>query len=163
MLKFIRNAFRRRPKRPTWHGSFLSEDEIVVDLLQKILADPETIKMWRDPASWVMPPMHEGAPPASENAGRLMFMHMSIRNHYGLWRNDNPYVILNPEPTAEGIIDHPQFPDNLSGRIVDRIRSALGQNPHDRNPGSAGQNREAIDLARSFPKSGSAGQTERVD
>ena len=44
-----------------------------------------------------------------------------IRNAYGLWSKKNSNVILNPLPNAEGIIDHPSFPDNLSGRIFDRL------------------------------------------
>lgn len=66
------------------------------------------------------------APHRPDHEGCLHYAGMSIRNYYGLWDKKNPYTLINPPPNAEGIIDHPLHPDNLSGRIIDRVRKAIG-------------------------------------
>jgi hypothetical protein len=52
--------------------------------------------------------------------GRTM-VGRQIRNTYGLWEKGNPYVDLDAAPNAEGIVDDPKFPDNLSGKIVEAV------------------------------------------
>lgn len=108
-----------------WHGSYLSEDEIVTDMLAKIKADPEAVKRWNDPRSWRLPdslitlcPV-EKAEDDCDYAGCMMFAGMNVRNYYGLWHKDNPYTLIYLKQ------DHPQHPDNLSGRAIDRVRFAL--------------------------------------
>lgn len=112
-----------------WHGTYLSEDEIVVDMLARIKSDPDGVKIWNDPASWKLPYDERGrfAETAPEHAGSLMFVGMTVRNWYGLWKDECPHTITNgPDlEITDGIITDPRFPDNLSGRIIDRVRAVL--------------------------------------
>lgn len=57
-----------------------------------------------------------------------------IRNSYGLWDPQNPHVVRDPEPNPDGVIDHPLFPDNFSGSIIDDFVSLLRaeESPTDR-------------------------------
>ena len=41
-----------------------------------------------------------------------------IRNTFGLWHRQNPYVFLDAEPNEENIIDHPLHPDQVSARVI---------------------------------------------
>lgn len=124
------DAGERTPYARMWHGSYLSEDEIVAQILSNLNADAEAMKRWRDPESWRMStaPYPELPQP---NAGCLMFVGMSIRNHYGLWDDDNPYTNTSADPNDEtkvkdGVIIDPLFPDNMAGRIIERVRAAIG-------------------------------------
>ena len=115
-----------------WHGSYLNEDGIVADMLAKIKAEPEGVKLWLDPHSWTMPFIVVGSlvptdlPPY---AGCLMHVGMQVRNYYGLWHASCPYTKcgdLDLEIT-DGIITDPLFPDNMSARIIERVRKSLGE------------------------------------
>lgn len=64
---------------------------------------------------------------ARYNSGRI------IRNRYGLWDKNNPYVILDPKPNVNGIIDHPLFPDNYSGEILEKFITKLKEQQHGRH------------------------------
>lgn len=114
-----------------WHGSYLDEDEIVSDMLAKIEADPEAVKRWTDPASWRMPIGKDGKieDDAPKHAGCLMFVGMQVRNYYGLWREDCPYTKADgPDlEITDGVITDARHPDNVSGRIIDRVRAALSK------------------------------------
>jgi hypothetical protein len=45
-----------------------------------------------------------------------------VRNRFGLWRPDNPHTQLDPPPSdLTGLVDHPRFPDNLSGAIMEAV------------------------------------------
>lgn len=113
---------------PDWYGTYLNENEIFADMLTKIKADPEGMKRWTDPASWALPikdgMVEEAAP---EHAGCLMFVGMQVRNYYGLWHQDCPHTLCDgPDlQIVDGIVTDSRFPDNMSGRIVDRVRSEL--------------------------------------
>jgi hypothetical protein len=86
-----------------WHGRHLTEDEIVADLLARIRAEPGASESWRNwhPAAWF-----------TAGAG--------IRNWYGLWRKDCP---LTTAPA--GTWPPPPDADDVSARIIDRVRKAL--------------------------------------
>lgn len=94
----------------TWHGKYLTEDEIVEDLIVKIGSAPGAAKGW------------------VEGGIGLWFTGMNIRNYYGLWHENNPYTKSNGDDLQieNGVITDPRFPDNYSGRIMDRVRVALG-------------------------------------
>jgi len=119
----------RTARRSRWRGVFLSEDEIVNDLLKRILEQPNGRKIWLDPASWRLPMSVDGrmAEDTPAHAGSLLFVGMSIRNYYGLWEPTNPYTRTSGPALQikNGIITDPLFPDNLSGRVIDRVRAAL--------------------------------------
>lgn len=95
-------------------GEFLSEREIIDELVEDIGAEPAAYAAWK-------------AAPRDQ----IIFLHhtvgQAVRNRFGLWDPDNPHVVLDPEPNAEGIIDHPNFPDQASHRIMlavwDRINA----------------------------------------
>lgn len=87
-------------------GSFLSEREIIQEFFEDIsTGPPEVLERW-----------------LSFPRNAIISLHMtvgtSVRNRFGLWDPDNPHVVLNPPPNAEGIIDHPNFPDQMSHRIL---------------------------------------------
>jgi hypothetical protein len=46
---------------------------------------------------------------------------MGIRNNYGMWREDNPHSIVNPEPNAEGLLDDPNHPDQRSHEVLKMV------------------------------------------
>lgn len=114
-----------------WHGSYLSEDEIVSDILARIKADPEALKRWTDTCSWSLPVGEDGQidPEAPDHAGCLMFAGMQIRNYYGLWHDECPFTKANGDDLeiVDGIITDRRHPDNASGRIIDRVRAALAE------------------------------------
>ena len=63
-----------------------------------------------------------------EHAGCLMFAGMSIRNFYGLWHASNPHTAFGTDEDLEitgGIVTDPRHPDNVSGRIIDRVKAEL--------------------------------------
>lgn len=108
---------------------YLNEEEIVADMVARIKADPEGVKRWTDPHSWKMPIMGDGKmdPNAPDYAGCLLFVGMQVRNHYGLWHKECP-ITKGDGPDLEitdGIITDARHPDNLSGRIIDRVRTIL--------------------------------------
>jgi hypothetical protein len=140
------------PQKPEWHGRYLDENGIVADVLSHVLADVEAVMRWRDPASWQLFgnwwrcrrhglafSAHEGcakcimagetcpaeshAPP---HAGCLTFAGQGIRNWYGLWHPENPHTRpLDDYEATSGVITDPRHPDNLSGRVIGRVRAAL--------------------------------------
>lgn len=127
MIGWLKRLFSRPPaeqrKEPKWHGTFLSEDEIVADMVAKIRADPRALKVWRDPASHG--PLQLNNPEACENAGALMFAGMGVRNWYGLWKPECPYTENENCVVENGVIIDPRFADNVSGRIMDRVAEEL--------------------------------------
>jgi hypothetical protein len=106
-------------------GSFMTEDQIVEDILEKRI-DDDVRRILKDNFN---PPLTEdekllGFNPyafAQSSFGRW------IRNSYGLWSMDNPHVVLNPSPNKIGVVDHPMFPDNLAGRIIDKLVQRLSE------------------------------------
>jgi hypothetical protein len=107
-----------------WFGSYLNEDGVVADVLKRVSADEVAVKRWLDPQSWGFP-MRKNAP---EHAGSLMFAGMSIRNFYGMWHASNPHTAFGIEDDVQvedGIITDPRHPDNMSGRVIDRVKKAL--------------------------------------
>jgi hypothetical protein len=113
-----------------WFGSYLDEDGIVADVLKRVSADAVAVKRWLDPRSWGFP-LHaakETLKVTPEHAGCLMFAGMSIKNFYGLWHADNPHTAFALEDDVQiedGIITDPRHPDNMSGRIIDRVKAEL--------------------------------------
>lgn len=104
-----------------WLGKFLNEDEIVEDLLQRIIIDPIAIERWLDERSWRYPILIHGIKDSSpEHAGCLVFAGMHIRNFYGMWSKDNPYTVFSDES-----IDDSKHPDNFSARVIERVKDAL--------------------------------------
>ena len=106
-------------------GSYMNEDQILADLSNRI-TDPETLDVIR--SNFTPKPNADQAEAfsvvyAATELGRWN------RNSYGLWREDNPYTLVNPEPNEDGIIDHPLHPDNLSGRIIDRFVAQSQNDP----------------------------------
>ena len=87
---------------------FLSEDEIVADLLARIKGSPDALESWLNVKQ-------DSLIQAHHSVGR------SIRNDYGLWDARNPHVILDAPPKNEGVIDHPNYPDQMSQRIIERV------------------------------------------
>ncbi|MGE5510276.1 MAG: hypothetical protein ACM31O_03380 [Bacteroidota bacterium] len=117
----------------TWHGAYLSEDEIVADMLAKITADPIAMQRWLDPWSWRLP-LKNGRidPNAPPYAGCLTLAGMHVRNYYGLWHEACPYSRIEDEDLeiVDGVIVDARFPDNISRRVIDRVRDGLAA--HDR-------------------------------
>jgi len=64
-----------------------------------------------------------------------MHVGMQVRNYYGLWHVSCPYTKCGdsgrPAPLdleiTDGIITDPLFPDNMSARIIERVRKSLGE------------------------------------
>lgn len=120
-----------------WHGSYLDEDGIVADVLKRVSADAVALKHWLDPVSWTIPnnwvtrryrPFQPAQKEQPAHAGCLMFAGMSIRNFYGLWHASNPHTAFGLEDDVQiedGIITDPRYPDNMSGRIIDRVKTEL--------------------------------------
>jgi hypothetical protein len=112
-----------------WFGSYLNEDGIVADVLKRVIADAVGVKRWLDPKSW-RPTLSTFPMKDEENAGCLMFAGMSIRNFYGLWHADNPHTAFGTDDDVEitdGIVTDPRHPDNISGRIIDRVKTELAK------------------------------------
>jgi hypothetical protein len=115
-----------------WFGSYLDEDGVVADVLKRVAADTIAIKHWLDPWSWKMPDFTNFAKlsKAPEHAGCLMFAGMSIRNFYGLWHASNPHTAFGSDEDVQvedGIVTDPRHPDNISGRIIDRVKTELAK------------------------------------
>lgn len=113
-----------------WAGRHMSEVEIIADLVAKIKVDGAAIKAWSSKDSFYLPYQMTKADDGTEpepHAGSLMFVGMSIRNWYGLWDTDNPYTKNNEKDmlVENNIVTDPLFPDNLSGRIIDRVRKVI--------------------------------------
>jgi hypothetical protein len=121
MAQKTRNGVKKLRDYPNYNlnadGSFMTEDQIVEDILQKRIDDD----MRRILKHNFNPPLTEdeelqqlklGFSPyalAQSSFGRW------IRNSYGLWSMDNPHVVLNPSPNELWVVDHPMFPDNMAG------------------------------------------------
>jgi hypothetical protein len=114
-----------------WFGSYLNEDDIVADVLKRVTADEVAIKHWLDPVSWKMPNLMSVVGSVlkrndvPDHAGCLMFAGMSIRNFYGLWHASNPHTEVEDLEITAGIVTDPRHPDNMSGRIIDRVKVGL--------------------------------------
>jgi len=108
---------------PSWHGTYLDEDGIVADALSKIKGDPETVKLWLDEDSFLFPQKGQ----TKETAGSLMFVGMGMRNYYGLWHLSCPHTETVKCEITDGIITDPRHPDNLSGRVLKRIKETLAR------------------------------------
>jgi hypothetical protein len=113
-----------------WFGSYLNEDGIVADVIKRVSADAVAVKRWLDPKSWKFPMVSDSgdADRKSDTDGCLLWAGMSIRNFYGLWHADNPHTAFSIEDDVQiedGIITDKRHPDNMSGRIVDRVKKAL--------------------------------------
>jgi hypothetical protein len=125
-------ARNRRGVHINWHGKYLNEEEIAADMIAKIRANiakiranPEGVKVWLDPISWELPRSnYEELPP---HAGALMNVGMQVRNYYGLWHPECPYTKTSGDDleVKDGIITDPRFPDNLSARIIERVRKVF--------------------------------------
>lgn len=65
--------------------------------------------------------------PRPSGRGAVTFISMTVRNWYGLWRDECPHTITSGPglEITDGVITDPRFPDNLSGRIIDRVNAAL--------------------------------------
>jgi len=115
----------RRGVHINWHGKYLNEEEIAADMIAKIRANPEGVKVWLDPVSWEMP--HGDYKELPPHAGALMNVGMQVRNYYGLWHPECPYTKPGSADLEikDGIITDPMFPDNLSMRIIDRVRKVF--------------------------------------
>jgi hypothetical protein len=105
-----RNIFRHREERgDLYHPrliEFLTEDQIVADLLSKM--NDRDRQTWRSI-------LLENVISGHHTTGQ------TIRNNYQLWDAANPYTHAEAEPNADGIIDHPLFPDQVSTRIMQRL------------------------------------------
>jgi hypothetical protein len=125
-----------------WHGSYLDEDGIVADVLKRVTADAVAVKHWLDPASWAPPKSwitrrpsiifgrDRVAEPEQKHAGCLMFAGMSIRNFYGMWHANNPHTAFGTDDDVEitnGIVTDPRHPYNISGPIIDRVKTELAK------------------------------------
>ena len=115
----------RRGVHINWHGKYLNEEEIAADMIAKIRANPEGVKVWLDPVSWEMP--HGNYKELPPHAGALMNVGMQVRNYYGLWHPECPHTKTSGADLEikDGIITDPMFPDNLSMRIIDRVRKVF--------------------------------------
>ena len=80
---------------------FLSEDDIVKDMLSVIEKDVDNMLSWSNASEEDLILQHH-------NVGR------HIRNHYKLWHTNNPYVVHHDET-------HHNFPDQMSQRIIHKI------------------------------------------
>lgn len=111
-----------------WAGTFLNEDEIVADIIKNVRAVGAEAH-WTDPWSFKSPFIGRGPDmidnDAPEHAGCLMFVGMHIRNHYGLWHPDCPITKHEDLEVTDGIITDPRHPDNVSARIIERVRAEL--------------------------------------
>jgi hypothetical protein len=120
-----------------WFGSYLDEDSIVANVLKRVSADEIAVKRWLDPVSWKPPvgwlgtrrmPFSAKPKEDPEHAGCLMSAGMSIRNFYGLWHASNPNTAFGVDEdiqTEDGVVTDPRHPDNMSGRIIERVKDEL--------------------------------------
>ena len=106
-------------------GSYMNEDEIVQDIIDALKGNPGSELEGLLKSGFKTEPSEFDltTPPFSnflDTYAKISFGRY-LRNTYGLWQEDNPHVCINPDPNADGIIDHPRHPDNLSGTIIDRL------------------------------------------
>ncbi len=98
-------------------GSYMDEKQIL-EHLKENTKDKETIRIIANDFK----PSEDSTP---EDKWTYAFGRDSfgrhIRNNYGLWREDNLHTVNDPPPNKDGIIDHPNHPDNFSGRIIERL------------------------------------------
>ncbi len=84
-------------------NEFLTEDEIALDLLNRLSIDDLTYMCNMEREAVIM--MHHG-------------FGTSIRNEYGLWYEENPYTVLD-----DAMADN--FPDQVSHRILEKMWDTL--------------------------------------
>lgn len=145
MLDYLKTLYRRatgQQEARTWHGRFLSPDEIAADMVARIRKDPVALQRWLDPWSWEHPlrglqmsapdglpwrekPDQQAVP---DHCGCLFDAGRAVRNWYGLWRSGNPYTKTGDDvELTDGIITDPRHPDNLSADIIVRVLNTLKQ------------------------------------
>lgn len=91
---------------------YMSEEQIVKDLLYRIRTNPESLDDWMKLKRDHVGMLHHG-------------LGTKIRNYYGLWDPKNPHVKVNAKPNKDGIIDDPKFPDQVSHRILTDVWDVL--------------------------------------
>jgi hypothetical protein len=88
--------------------TFLSEDEIVADMVLNARKSEENVRSWLNVT----------------RADLITGHHTTgcfIRNHYKLWYEGNPHTVNGYSVNAQGIADHPNHPDQMSMRIMERV------------------------------------------
>lgn len=127
------HSSKQAPPRE-WYGSYLTEDQIVADMVKRIKANPAVTAMWLDPESWSMASLidaNSGEPKKpitkNPNAGGLTHIGMGVRNYYGLWHMDCPLTAVPEQQykVENGVITDERHPDNLSARIIERVRKEI--------------------------------------
>jgi hypothetical protein len=83
---------------------FLTNGEIADALLPRLTgADIQALRVMDDP----------------DDVIELHFITgRDIRNEFYMWRPDNPHSVVDAEPNAQGVIDHPKFPDQRSHEVL---------------------------------------------
>lgn len=98
-------------------GSYMSPDEIFNNLTVTIIDGPTQ----RAFASGFTPhPEADLNERMAVTYGRSM-IGMQIRNSFGMWHRANPQFHIDPEPSDQGVVDDPLFPDNACGAIIERV------------------------------------------
>lgn len=113
-------------------GSYMDEWHIIAHMFLVSVKDEKTLALIRNGFEYDSEsPEAKKALELGLNLGNFerFQLGMWIRNTYGLNRPDNPHIAFDPEPNAEGIIDHPRHPDNLSGWIIERFIKLLNTPP----------------------------------
>ena len=82
---------------------FMSPSEIVGDLLGELGEEERTALVKMEKSDLVQFHFTTG---------------MAIRNKYKLWHEDNPHTVVDSIPNAQGILDHPLHPGQLSMTIM---------------------------------------------
>ncbi len=99
--------------------TYLTKDEIVNDLKEKISSQPDEVEYLRKVGKDELGILHHG-------------FGTFIRNHYGLWQEANPLTkawfddCKNPEDKEhqfiiDGVDHHPQHPDQVSFDIITEL------------------------------------------
>ena len=91
---------------------FLSDVEIVEEMLRELRDDEERRAPWLACDFGELIQLHHGT-------GRY------IRNNYFMWYPNNPHSKLDDYPghggTLDGVLDHPDHPDQRSQRVIEAI------------------------------------------
>jgi hypothetical protein len=109
---------------------FLSDNEIVDDIVRCIEGDPKSL------SDWLTCPFED-----------LIMLHHGtgthIRNYYKMWAEENPFSNIDPPANTAGIVDHPDFPDQRSQRCIERVWQMI----HRKHGIGPGTKKEPIDVA----------------
>lgn len=84
---------------------FLSPKDIAADVFSKLTPEDKRVILEHASTAEDMIAFHHG-------------VGTNIRNHYGLWKPDNPYTKIDAVPNSAGIIDDAKFPDQVSHEIL---------------------------------------------